>query len=140
MRNKLPRLMSIIWRGSRAMKNSELNLRRDFDAHPRVQTDMYTRWNMMNALSMHYALGRNIHDRRFPSFAEWRINITWISIYSIGSQDLFVFINPLRLSVNANFLKKFFPPREREREGLFWLTKQFIFAEFTKEIASHCSA
>lgn len=56
------------------MKNSALDLRRDFDcavdAHPRVQTDMYTRCNMMNALSMHYALGRNIHDRRFPSFVE----------------------------------------------------------------------
>lgn len=113
VRNKLPRLMSIIWRGSRVMKNSALNLRRDFDAHPRVQADMYTRCNMMNALSMHYALGRNIHDRLFPSFVQWRINITWMSIYSriAHPRDLFVFINPLRLSVNANFLKKL--PRER---------------------------
>jgi len=42
------------------------------DAHPRVQSDMRN----VNALSMHYALGRNIHDCRFPSFAEWKINIS----------------------------------------------------------------
>lgn len=41
------------------------------NVHPRVETDRRN----MNALSMHYALGRNIHDCRFPSFAEWKINM-----------------------------------------------------------------